>query len=388
MCLKAYDDRRPFFAYVKSDAHLAERLGPPETVQHLLFKEALATLQTVRLVWQGESHVIRIQKAAIEPTLNAGSSVVKPDVAWRFTSDTLLDKNWGSKVYVEVCHKHPVPDTKLKALKAADLPFIEVEIPPDLLFRGDESSSEDWQRNYIAHVKKHFEERARPLTVIPISNPTSPAVDALLSELASHRLAADKAETELAETQSRFAEAQLEFHHTASNLRSLIPATPSASLPKPTPRFVLTRSDDPVLSPSIAPLQDTRLKQTAPHHQGVLAAAWMILGGLVAFSIVVIRDRWLAPSDPVPIAMVGSKVVAPDSQPDKGSESDPRHSSVLPHANAHAKRKQKKKVTVKAPNGTMLPTAPDGTADPEPSQWFQVAPQAPTENPTDEALEQ
>lgn len=332
-------EKTPHFAYRLGGAKRAEHMGPPESIHHSLFKQALAGLDSIRLMVNGQYHSLQIEEREIEPELTADGHLIRPDVAWRFTSDTLLDKMWGCKVYVEVCHSHPVPQFKLERLRAASLPVIEVRIPENLLFRGDETASDNWQRNYINYIKNYFEDPKHWLKPILLHDPRSSGYINIMAQWSADKEAARLAQQKVVGLQAQV-DRSVTFRRSVAELPGLVPSLPRSS-----------GSAAPVLT-LLPPRWFKRPRVWAIAAVALvmlMGALWLTRGG---------RPAEETSSD-------ATSATAPDAQLRLLVAEAPHARPPVPPV--HAKKKPKKR-----PIAALAPPADTAT---EPSGWYAIPPQ-------------
>lgn len=374
--MKAIDpkvyDTPPHFRYLKKSDH-ENHTGSEESIHHSLFKQALASIGTTRIRLKDGYHVLEISDAVAEVRLPVGDRVIRPDVRWRFTSDTLLDKKWDSTAYVEVCHKHPVPDEKLQALIAAHAPVIEVDIPDYLLFKGDDNASEDWQNKYLEFAKRQLEDLTHFLPGVVLSDPSSHGYIEVLREWNADKRALAHAQQELEDMRSRYAERQQLVQRQLVEARALVPVASTVSSSMTAPSFELLRADDPPIQPHGHDLEH----ETLQSNRGPQAWSWpsgMILGSLIVFLMFVVRDHWpivRAEDSPVIANQPASSVTKLTEAP-----APSLHRVDMTSRKAHAKKKTKKKsAATSSGNVSMRPTIEEASQT-APEQWFQVDPQS------------
>ncbi len=174
-----------FFAYIEGGDR-ASNIDGGESLQHILFKEALCSLECVTLSlykpttgdpkkWHEEQ--ITITHAETEKAIHRpGLPHFYADVYIEFSAIGPLGLKWEGFLYMEVFHKHAVGAGKQKELRELDVPVIEVEIPSDLSLNFDEEDTNDDRENtYRQFVKRKLEDENQPLVGVVLSDPSSKA---------------------------------------------------------------------------------------------------------------------------------------------------------------------------------------------------------------------
>jgi hypothetical protein len=175
MNLRMITGKRPHFGYVGASPPGGGSGG--ESLNHALFKEALATLGKVTLRLKGKDHRLAIEERESEMTVNHESGrTYRTDAFWKFSSDSLLDKKWQKTVHVEVHHTHKVDGQKLKDFRSLGIAMVEVKIPDFLGFRYGEDATATQCKAYIDRVVKALELPHCYLPADVISDPTSDVI--------------------------------------------------------------------------------------------------------------------------------------------------------------------------------------------------------------------
>lgn len=222
--------------------------GEGESLNHLLFKEALLTVTTMTLcltfTTRGKakkSHQIPITISHIEPeklvvTANGNRYV---DLYLEFQAEHYLGSKWEGKLYLEICNTHAVDAIKQSELRALDIPLVEVAIPEFFEYKtSDEDTTDEREEAHRRRIKRTLEGPNGYLQGNVLSNPSSKAflesmiqeqlnqMDELKqenSQFSQHISAADealrKAQQSTAELATKLAEAiqQRDGHASAVN---------------------------------------------------------------------------------------------------------------------------------------------------------------------------
>jgi hypothetical protein len=147
----------PHFKYINAaDEHSG---GSGESLQHLLFKEAVASIgrTTLKLGKFGD-YRITITAAEVERGIDHPESLRRSDVFLKFESDTSLALKWGGVLYVEIRRSHAVDKDKLDIVRSLRLPMVEVPIPDNILYEFDEETTTDEREAaYVSRIKKMLE---------------------------------------------------------------------------------------------------------------------------------------------------------------------------------------------------------------------------------------
>jgi hypothetical protein len=159
--------------------------GEGESLNHLLFKEALVTVTTMILNLEfptngkrKKSHQISINISHIEPeklvvTANGNRYV---DIYLEFQTEHWLGIKWEGKLYLEIHHTHAVDATKQTELRALDIPLVEVSIPDFFEYKtSDEDTTDEREDAHRQRIKKTLEGPNGYLKCIVLSNPSSRA---------------------------------------------------------------------------------------------------------------------------------------------------------------------------------------------------------------------
>lgn len=173
-----------FFAYKEGTGNSGASGG--ESLNHILFKEALASLRQFELRLDHRSNGQRQfwMKADIQVTSSswekridrATGSPLFADVYIEFQDQHTagLELKWEGLLYLEVRHTHAVEAAKQDALRALELPVIEVEIPDRFVYRTpDDQTSDEAEEAHRQRIKRIVESKSGFLNGTVLSNPSS-----------------------------------------------------------------------------------------------------------------------------------------------------------------------------------------------------------------------
>jgi len=159
--------------------------GEGESLNHLLFKEALLTVTTMTLSLAfptsgkaKKSHQIPISISHIESeklvvTANGDRYV---DIYLEFQAEHWLGTKWEGKLYLEIHNTHAVDAAKQTELRALDIPLVEVSIPEFFEYKtSDEDTTDEREDAHRQRIKKALEGPNGYLKGIVLSNPSSKA---------------------------------------------------------------------------------------------------------------------------------------------------------------------------------------------------------------------
>lgn len=152
--------------------------GPGESLQHRLFKQALAGVRKTRLCLDKYgAHDVRVTHHELEKEVTQAPTLedrLYVDTFWVFETvdDTGIDARWDGKLCLEVCHEHPVPADKIDRLRDLRVPSVEVEIPDQLLYEYDEVETSDaLERRYVERMIRMFESERGYVSAKVLSDP-------------------------------------------------------------------------------------------------------------------------------------------------------------------------------------------------------------------------
>lgn len=177
----------PFFRYI--NAADENEGGPGESLEHLLFKEAVASIAHTRLsLGRYGDHPIQVTHAETEKEIRHADGRYFADVYLRFESETDLGMKWSGEVYVEILNTHAVGAEKMDGIVGLRVPMVEVPIPDELLYQyGGAQTTDAREDAYRARIKRMLESPNGFLKGMVLSDPSS--VEYLERELADTRLA-------------------------------------------------------------------------------------------------------------------------------------------------------------------------------------------------------
>nr|WP_314541753.1 hypothetical protein [uncultured Massilia sp.] len=166
-------DCAPHFKYNNAaDEHSG---GPGESLQHLLFKEAVASISgTLLKLGKFGNHRITIAGAEMEKGIDHPASLRRADVFLRFDGETSLGLKWGGELYLEIKRSHAVDKDKLDIIRSLRLPMVEVSIPDTILYEYDEETTTDEREAaYVSRIKKMLEGPTGFLAGEVLNNPST-----------------------------------------------------------------------------------------------------------------------------------------------------------------------------------------------------------------------
>ncbi|MBN6150798.1 hypothetical protein JR065_10635 [Xanthomonas sp. AmX2] len=171
-----------FFAYVEGGGNTSASDG--ETLNHLLFKEALAsiehtTLSLYTLTTGKPTHwrnvPVRIKKAEPEKAIErTNGSPFRADLYIEFEDDMGLALKWENQLYLEIRHTHAVQAEKQMELRDLERPVVEVEIPDLFTYAvADDETSDDQEEAHRQRIKAILESKNGFLKCVILSDPSS-----------------------------------------------------------------------------------------------------------------------------------------------------------------------------------------------------------------------
>jgi hypothetical protein len=166
---------RPFFRYSDGSDDGGPG-GPGESIEHLLFKEAVASLARTRLSITGHDHEIIITHGETEKLIPGASRPYRADVYLRFESKkpSELGLKWSQEVYVEIHRTNLVEPGKHDEVRSLGLPMVEVTVPEVLLYRhGGAETTDALEREYVQWLKSVLEGERGFLKATMLSDPSS-----------------------------------------------------------------------------------------------------------------------------------------------------------------------------------------------------------------------
>ncbi|WP_152244083.1 hypothetical protein [Xanthomonas sp. LMG 12462] len=173
-----------FFAYVDGGGNASASEG--ETLNHLLFKEALAlvkgtTLSLYRLTTGKPAHwcnvSIRIKKAEPEKEIERENGPpLRADLRIEFDDDMGLGLKWNNELYLEICHTHAVQADKQLELRSLECPVVEVAIPHLFTYPVSDDETNDYlEEEHRQRIKAILESENGFLKCVLLSDPSSKA---------------------------------------------------------------------------------------------------------------------------------------------------------------------------------------------------------------------
>jgi hypothetical protein len=170
--------------------------GPGESLSHRLLKEAISQIKRTKLVLPNRSTEIEIHFGDKERLIEIGTDRYYADAYLQFTSKSDLAARWSGEVYIEVWHKHRVPDKKREELFAMKLPVVEVPMQDAFLYRYEENTTRQREAEHVAKLVKMLESNFLKGTVI------------------SDRRSVEFLETRVSELEQALTESRAELHST------------------------------------------------------------------------------------------------------------------------------------------------------------------------------
>lgn len=151
---------RPFFRY--SDGHDdGGPGGPGESIEHLLYKETIASLTRTQLNLRGKGdHRIIITHGETEKLIPGASRAYRSDVYLRFEAEepSELGLKWAGEIYIEIHKTNLVEPQKHDEMRALGIPMVEVTIPQDLLYQhGGADTTDELEQAYVKWLKAILE---------------------------------------------------------------------------------------------------------------------------------------------------------------------------------------------------------------------------------------
>ncbi|VUM30255.1 hypothetical protein PGKDCPLP_04371 [Stenotrophomonas maltophilia] len=184
-----------FFAYM--DGLKGGQAAGGESLQHLLFKEALGKLAHVRLKLSvpSEQGLRRWRECRIEITRVEtewqvpGEGGYRADLYIEFSSEDALAIKWEGRFLLEVKRSHAVDAAKQEGCRRLGLPVVEVDIDSMDMFRyatPEEQTTDHEEEKYRNRIKRMLEGDSGFLQAVVLSNPSSkPFLEAQVLELKS-----------------------------------------------------------------------------------------------------------------------------------------------------------------------------------------------------------
>ena len=189
---------RPHFRY--KDARDEGGLGGAgESIEHELFKEAVASLSRTRLSIEGRDYRMTIEHGETEKLIPGASRPYRSDAYLRFALEDGPDDlalKWSGEVYIEIHRTNLVEPGKHDEVRRLGIPMIEVTPPESLLYRhGGANTTDEKEQWYIRWLKSVLEGERGFLKGIVLNNPSSAPY--LSQKLDETRAALRRAQQEL-----------------------------------------------------------------------------------------------------------------------------------------------------------------------------------------------
>lgn len=125
--------------YYQSDESGRQGDGTRETLSHALCKRAISELTSTTLRVGSHEIPIRILESFSEKEVDIDEKRYRPDVSFRFESDSEYQVKWGGILHVEVWHTHATGDTKVRDFFNAGLAMFEMRVSEKLQFNVAEN---------------------------------------------------------------------------------------------------------------------------------------------------------------------------------------------------------------------------------------------------------
>ncbi|UYR06895.1 hypothetical protein NQS38_00625 [Ralstonia pseudosolanacearum] len=145
--------------YYQSDDPDRQGDGARETLSHALCKRAISELKATTLRVGSREIPIRILESFSEKDVDIDENRYRPDVSFRFESDSEYLVKWGGILHVEVWHTHATGDKKAKDFFNAGLAMFEMRVTEKLQFNVAENvaTKADMER-HVEWLKGLFSE--------------------------------------------------------------------------------------------------------------------------------------------------------------------------------------------------------------------------------------
>jgi len=125
--------------YYQSDDSDRQGDGARETLSHALCKRAISELTGTTLRVGSREIPIRILESFSEKDVDIDENRYRPDVSFRFESDSEYQVKWGGILHVEVWHTHATGEAKAKDFFNAGLAMFEMRVTEKLQFNVAEN---------------------------------------------------------------------------------------------------------------------------------------------------------------------------------------------------------------------------------------------------------
>lgn len=174
-----------YFAYKRGDAgHGGAAEG--ESLNHILFKEALCSVSHTKLVlyrqtpgapalWRRKVPITVQAARAEEPVPRRDGPPYRADVYLEFATDDDLGLKWQRRVYIEIRHAHAVDARKQDELRTLGIPVVEVDInhPAYMYPFSDDETTDEREDAHRKRLKHMLEHENGFLQGVVLSNPSS-----------------------------------------------------------------------------------------------------------------------------------------------------------------------------------------------------------------------
>ncbi|MCW7536730.1 hypothetical protein OOT46_02530 [Aquabacterium sp. A7-Y] len=194
---------RPHFRF-KDGADEGGPGGPGESLEHLLFKEAVASITRTRLsLGKYGDHRIVVSHGETEKEIPHARGPYRADVYLRFEAEepSELGLKWAGEVYIEIHKAHLVDPVKHDEIRRLGIPMIEVSIHPRLMYRhAGSSTTDELEEDYRQGIKRMLEAESGFLQAVVLSNPSSAAY--LLKRLGEVQHALEEEQKKLVQANS------------------------------------------------------------------------------------------------------------------------------------------------------------------------------------------
>lgn len=219
-----------FFAYKSSGGGEVPAGG--ESLDHLLFKEVLASLAHTQLslyrltkkdperVFSSRITITRTEKE--RPITKSDGSIYRPDLYMEFTSEHPLALKWEGKVYIEICRSHAVDAAKIDGLRGLEVPVIQVHIHDEKAYLygyDDDETTDAREAAFVKNKKAMFESENGFLKAVMLSNPSSK--EYLEAALRKQVEKVTRLEQEVASLREQLSKTAIERDSAADNLASM-----------------------------------------------------------------------------------------------------------------------------------------------------------------------
>ncbi|MDO4637844.1 MAG: hypothetical protein Q4B13_09955 [Lautropia sp.] len=145
--------------YYQSNDSTRLRVGAGETLSHALCKRAIKELTGTTLRVGKREIPIRILESSSEKEVIIGENRYRPDVSFRFESDSEYQLKWHGVLHLEVWHTHATEEAKSKNFFRAGFALFEMRVTDKLQFKVAEYCATKWEmERHVEWLKKLFSE--------------------------------------------------------------------------------------------------------------------------------------------------------------------------------------------------------------------------------------